>query len=255
MRIRKILVISALLLHTALMEAQEIKTVHDVLQANITATGGAEAWRKVSSIDIKESITMTSGTTSTKQSFHRIKKFPGFTYSKSVADYPNLYVETLVRGTAQKLVQTTKRNDKIENKELSRFESYLTASTELNMLEDKLYKLGKLETEKLEDGTECWVFEVSYHESDPNKRYYNKKTLLLQAFTAYSRSNNPDVATKTIIKRVLEHKQEAGLLFPSKISYRPGAGQSLVEMLQVTESITLNPAVDDKIFIAEYIAD
>lgn len=233
--------------------AQDIKTTEDLLRANLAATGGIDNWRKISSIEIKEVVTGSPG--GFRQTFHRIKKFPGYTYSKSIADNPNMYTEMLVTGTPEKLVQAISRNGKTEYKDMARFESYLSASPELSMLEDKLYKLGELQTEKLEDGTECWAFDVTYGTSGLVRRYYDKKTMLLAALTALSSSNNPNVPIKTIIKTVKEHRNENGLLFPSRIAFKSGSDQSFTAFVQVTESITLNPEVEDKIFNTEYVAN
>lgn len=217
--------------------AQEIKTVQDVLKANLEATGGMENWRKISSIETRASSLVTPG--NTKQEFHTIKKFPGYIYERIFMDDPRMQIETVMRGTPEKLVQTSKRNAIVDTKDLARYESYLTASPELNMLEDKEYKLGELEDETLGDGTECWVFEVVYLTSKTSKRYYNKKTNLLSAFTTTSNLG-------PILNRVEEFKKEAGLLFPSKISFKIGGVNA--EMVRSIDSILINPKVDDAIF-------
>src|SRR5690606_33120056 len=153
--------------------SQSVKTIEDLLRANLEATGRIDNWRKVISIETKGIVLVTPGEST--QEFHCVKKFPGYVYEKLKSEDPRMQMETVMKGTPEKLVQTIKRNAMEDTKDVMRFESYLTVSPELNMLEDKEYKFGKLLSETLEDGTECWVFEVTYGESKPRKRYYDKK--------------------------------------------------------------------------------
>lgn len=216
---------------------QEIKDIRDVLKANLEATGGMENWRKVKVLETKGMVLVSPG--ESRQEFRVVRKAPGYVYEFTKSEDPRMQMETVMRGTPEKLVQTIKRNAMEDTKDMTRFESYLTVSQELNMLEDKEYKLGQLESETLKNGTECWVFEVTYGTSKTKKRYYDKKTFLLAAFTGNSNLGD-------ILHNVEEHKKEAGLLFPVRTKFTLGGVNATV--VRTVETIAVNPEADDNLF-------
>lgn len=229
------------------VDAQDFNTAREVLEANVEATGGSDAWKAIKSSTLKGTRVLDTPMGERKADFTTYNRYPGYSRTDEVIHSPMGEMEQVMVSTPEgRWTNAMGGTRELPARSWIVSES---AKDELFLLSDDRVELGSLETEIDETGP---VFVVSFtFEGESYKRKYNQFTLLLTAAEAPGNDGSKNWTSYD------DYREIDGFHIPhawnsvASITINRGGGESTSTITVVTklESIAFNDTLSDDLFV------
>jgi len=234
------------------LQAQDwvLKTAEEVLEANVKATGGADAWNKIKTLRREGALEMDSpmGDGTMKGSFVMQVKHPGYSHFESILDSPMGEMKSTIVVTPEKSWRESSMRGRSDLPERDWMDLDV-AKEELAILENDAYALTKLETEIADTGP---IYIVTLeHNGKTYKRHYDQISLMLLA------AERPSVRGVKEWVHYGDYREVEGLKVPhtwtSQARVRiqgggSGSSDQTIEIRNTLEKIAFNVPVKDALF-------
>ena len=234
------------------LQAQDwvLKTAEEVLEANVKATGGAEAWNKIKTLRLEGAMEMDSpmGDGTMKGSFVVQVKHPGYSHFESILDSPMGEMKSTIIVTPEKSWRDSSMGGRRDLPERD-WMDLDAAKEELAILENDAYALTNLETDIIDTGP---IYIVTLeHNGKTYKRHYDQISLMLLA------AERPSSRGVKEWVHYGDYREVDGLKVPhmwtsqGRVRIQGGGGgpsDQTIEIRSTLEKIAFNVPVKDALF-------
>ncbi len=253
MRVVTIMLFCLALLGTApALQAQDwvLKTPEAVLEANVKATGGAEAWNKIKTVRREGAleVDLPMGDEPAKGSFVLNVKHPGYSHFESILDGPMGEMKSTIVVTPEKSWRDSSMGGRRDLPERD-WMDLDAAKAELAILENDASTLTKLETEIADTGP-IYIVTVE-HNGKTYKRHYDQISLMLLAAERPSSRGGKEWVYYD------DYREVDGLKVPHRWTSQArvrvqgggsGGADQTIEIRNTLENIAFNVPVKDALF-------
>ncbi len=242
----------ALLGTAPVLQAQDwvLKTPEAVLEANVKATGGAEAWNKIKTLRLEGAMEMDSpmGGEAGKGSFVVHVKHPGYSHREMTMESPMGEMKSTVVVTPEKSWMESSMGGRRDLPERD-WMDLDAAKEELAILENDAYALTNLETDIVDTGP---IYMVTVeHNGKTYKRHYDQLSLMLLAAERPSSRGGKEWVYYGDYREVDGLKVPHTWTSQGRIVMQQGGGgpsERTIEIRSMLEKIAFNVPVKDALF-------
>jgi hypothetical protein len=234
------------------LQAQEwaLKTPKEVLEANIKATGGAEAWAKVKTMRLEGTMEMDSPMGGGKQQgpFVVHVKLPGYSHRELTMETPMGEVKSTMVLTPEKAwaASSTGMRRTLPARDWLDLDA---ANEELVLLGNDAYALTNLETDIADTGP-IYVVTVE-HDGKTYKRHYDQISLMLVAAERPSMQGGKEWIYYSEYREVEGLKVAHAWTSQGRVVIQQGGSgpsEHTIEIQNTLEKIAFNVPVEDALF-------
>ncbi len=251
MRAFTIMMLGLMMLATApVLQAQEwvLKTSKDVLEANIEATGGVEAWAGVKTMKIEANVEFDSPMGGTnKGTYIEHIKLPGYSHREStITGAMGQQAQTLITTPEKSWAATAMGRRDIARRNWISLDA---PKEEIALLADEAYKLAALETEIADTGP-IYVVAVE-HGGKTYKRHYDQISQMLLAAERPSAQGGKEWVYYSDYREVDGLKVPHSVRSEGRLMMQRGGGspeEYTIEVRSTIEKIAFNVPVSDDLF-------
>ena len=242
----------ALLATTSTLQAQNwtLKTAKEVLEANVEATGGADAWSTIKTIRLEGTMEMDSpmgGGGTRKGPFIVHVKLPGYSHRESTMETQRGEMKSTLVMTPEKSWAESSMGGRrdLPDQDWMDLES---AKQELALLNNDAYTLAGLETDIADTGP-IYIVSVE-HNGKMYKRHYDQISLMLLAAERPSLRGGKEWIHYGDYKDVDGLKVAHTWASQGRIVTQGGGGSTerTIEIRNTLEKIAFNVPVKDALF-------
>ena len=234
------------------LQAQDsaLKTAEEVLEANVKATGGAEAWNKIKTLRQEGTMEMDSpmGDGTMKGPFVVHVKHPGYSHREMTMETPMGEMKSTIVVTPEKSWRDSSMGGRRDLPERD-WMDLDAAKEELAILENDAYALTNLETDIVDTGP---IYMVTLeHNGKTYQRHYDQTSLMLLAAERPSSRGGKEWVYYG------DYREVDGLKVPhtwtSQARVRiqgggSGSSDQTIEIHSTLEKIAFNVPVQDDLF-------
>lgn len=227
-----------------------LKTPEEVLEANVKATGGAEAWAKVKTMRLEGTIEMDSPMGGGKQQgpFVFRVKLPGYSHRELTMETPMGEVKSTMVVTPEKAwaASSTGMRRALPARDWFDLDA---ANEELALLTNDAYALTNLETDIADTGP-IYVVTVE-HDGKTYQRHYDQISLMLVAAERPSLQGGKEWIYYSDYREVEGLKVAHAWTSQGRVVIQQGGGgpsERTIEIQNTLEKIAFNVPVEDALF-------
>ena len=224
-----------------------LKTSEAVLEANIKAAGGADAWAEINTMRIDAAMEFESPMGGTRTgTFVEHIKLPGYSYRESTLDGPMGQQNSTLVTTPEKswAASPMGRRDLPRNN----WVTLAASKEEIALLADDAYRLATLETDIADTGP---IYIVSVErEGKTYKRHYDQISLMLLAAERPAAQGGKEWVYYSDYREVDGLKVPHSLRSEGQLVVQRGGSseEHTIEVKTTVEKVTFNVPVDDALF-------
>ena len=242
-----LLSLSLALLFSTSAYSQDYSTARDVIEANLEATGGTEAWKAIKTITLGGTRMLDTPMGKRKSVFTTYARYPGYNRTEELIDSPMGEMEQLIVSTPEG--RWTKAMGGRREMPARDWISSQYAKDEVFLLSDDRVELAPLEKETDETGP---VYVVSFtFEGEVYRRKYSQFTLFLTAAEA------PDNSGVKNWSNFDDYRQIGGFHMPFlwgsvasiTVNMNGEESSSTITVATTLESVIFNEEMSDDLFM------
>ena len=234
------------------LQAQDwvLKTPEEVLEANVKATGGTEAWNKIKTLRLEGAMEMDSpmGDGTMKGPFVVHLKHPGYSHREMTMETPMGEMKSTIVVTPEKSWRESSMGGRRDLPERD-WMDLDAAKEELAILENDAYALTNLETDIVDTGP---IYMVTLeHNGKTYQRHYDQTSLMLLA------AERPSSRGAKEWIHYGDYREVDGLKVPHRWTSQgrvrvqgggSGGSDQTIEIRNTLEKIAFNVPVKDALF-------